>query len=114
MRHQAQVVEGISPVDLRPLTPVPATPVEEVRAVVARARAAQPAWEALGLDGRVKLLKAAARRMLERRAEAVKIIGDEVGKPPELAMIAEAIGPLDYFKNWLGVVRPYLKPRKLP
>ena len=36
---------------------VPVTPASDIPAVVARARAAQPAWEELGLEGRVDLLR---------------------------------------------------------
>ena len=40
---------------------VPESAPEEVAALVARARAAQPAWEALGFDGRGRVLRAAQR-----------------------------------------------------
>ena len=42
---------------------VPELGGDEVRAMVAAARAAQPGWEALGFDGRAEVLLAARRRL---------------------------------------------------
>jgi len=107
-------IHGVSPVDLQPLPPVKRTTPDELAAAVRRARAAQKGWEALGFEKRAKLLKAAARVMLERRAEAIDIIHREAGKSFAQAAMTEAIGPLDYLKNWIGVVRPFVKRKKMP
>lgn len=107
-------IHGVSPLDLKALPPVKRTTPPELAAAVARARAAQKSWEALGFKKRAKLLKAAARVMLERRAEAIEIIRLEAGKSPAQAAMTEAVGPLDYLKNWIGVVRPFLKRKKMP
>lgn len=88
---------------------VPVTPVEEVPAIVARARAAQPAWEALGLEGRAELLKRAIPILAERAQRHGELITAEMGKPikegvgeakslgydidQELDEIAEALSP---------------------
>jgi len=66
---------------------VPITPVDEVPAAVARARAAQPGWEALGLAGRAELLKKAIPVLNERVQRHGELITAEMGKP-----IKEAIG----------------------
>lgn len=107
-------VHGVSPVDLENLPPVRRSTPDELTAAVKRARDAQKGWEALGFKARAKLLKAAARRMLERRAEAIELIRREAGKSPAQAAMTEAIGPLDYLNNWIGVVRPFLERQKLP
>jgi acyl-CoA reductase-like NAD-dependent aldehyde dehydrogenase len=107
-------IHGISPVDLAPLPPVKMTDSAEVAAVVLRARKAQPEWERIGFDARAKLLKAACRRMLERRSEAVALVHLEAGKSAVQAMMTEALGPLEFLKNWIPVVRPFLARRKLP
>ena len=108
------VIRGVSPLDLTPLPPLPITPAGGVAAAVARARAAQPAWAELGFEKRATLLKAAARRMLERRAETVALVRDESGKSAVQAMMTESVGPLDYLKNWLPTVREFLKRKKVP
>jgi acyl-CoA reductase-like NAD-dependent aldehyde dehydrogenase len=107
-------IRGVSPVDLHPLPPVKATPLEEIPAIVARARAAQPAWEALGFDQRAALLKRACKLLLERRKETGQLIHDEAGKLPPLAQMHEAIGPLEYVSAWIKVARPALRRKKLP
>lgn len=107
-------IHGVSPRDLAPLPPVRRTSGEELRAAVARARAAQPAWQELGFEARAALLKKACTRMLERRAEAIELIRLEAGKGAAQAAMTEAIGPLDYLKNWIGVIRPVMRPETLP
>lgn len=52
---------------------------------VARARAAQPAWEALGADGRAERLAAAAPGFAQRAEELGLLICREMGKPIESA-----------------------------
>ena len=107
-------ITGVQPRDLTPHTPVAVTPPEAVAGVVARAREAQPAWEALGFEGRAKLMKQATKAMLERYEESCALIMAEAGKTRGHALLNEAIGPLDYTSGWIKVARPALKPRKLP
>jgi succinate-semialdehyde dehydrogenase/glutarate-semialdehyde dehydrogenase len=57
------------------------TPVEDIPAVVARARAAQPAWHALGMPGRSELLLSVADRILERADALGALLTREQGKP---------------------------------
>ena len=107
-------IHGVCPLDLEPLPPVKATDAAGVAAAAARARAAQPEWQRLGFEQRAKVLKAACRRMLERRSEAVELIRREAGKSAVQAMMTEAVGPLEFLKNWIPVVRPFLARKKLP
>jgi succinate-semialdehyde dehydrogenase/glutarate-semialdehyde dehydrogenase len=66
---------------------VTVTPVGAIGALVARARAAQPGWEALGFDGRAELLVRASRPFVERADELGRLMMREMGKP-----LAEASG----------------------
>ena len=63
------VLVSYNPATGEPVGEVPVTPAVEIAAVVARARAAQPAWQALGINERAKLLRAAAPRLVERADE---------------------------------------------
>jgi len=74
-----------------PIGDVPVTAASEVPTVVQRARAAQPAWAALGAEGRGRLLAAAAARFEERGEELGKLITREMGKPLKEA-VREARG----------------------
>jgi acyl-CoA reductase-like NAD-dependent aldehyde dehydrogenase len=60
---------------------VTVTPVADVPAAVARARAAQPAWAALGVAGRVERLRPHAGRLGARLDELARLVTREMGKP---------------------------------
>src|SRR3954465_2316937 len=77
---------------------VPATGPDEVAALVARARSAQPGWEALGYEGRGRILKRAQKWLIERADEVADTIRAETGKTREDAMLVEVA----YGANALG------------
>jgi succinylglutamic semialdehyde dehydrogenase len=58
----------------------PVAGAAEVDLAVARARAAQPAWRALGLDARAAVLRRFAELGRARQEELAKLIAREVGK----------------------------------
>lgn len=60
---------------------VPVTLSSDIPAVVARARAAQPAWRTLGLDERARLLALAGPIFLSRADELGELLTREMGKP---------------------------------
>lgn len=60
---------------------VPITPVEEIPAVVARAREAHAGWAALGLQGRLEALRPAGPKLVERTEELGLLLTREMGKP---------------------------------
>lgn len=69
------------PADGSPVGEVPICPVEEIPRIIARARAAQPGWAALGTEGRRALIAPAAARMIEAAPEVGALIRREMGKP---------------------------------
>ena len=85
------------------------TPVPEIAAAVARARAAQPSWASLGLEGRADVLGRAQAILADRADGHAELITREMGKPlresrvearslssgleRELAEIVEALQP---------------------
>ncbi len=105
-------LENVSPVDGRALSPVPIT--EDLAEKVRDARVAQPAWEALGFEERARRLERAARRIVERRAEAMQLLHDEVGKTPPDALMGEVMGALQFVRDYVVMARPHLAPRRLP
>lgn len=60
---------------------VAVTDVDSIPAVVARARQAQPAWAALGFEGRAKLLARAGEILVERIDALAELGTREMGKP---------------------------------
>ena len=67
----------------------------DVHAAVARARAAQPAWNELGVRRRVPVLREFQRLLHERKSEVATLIAREAGKPQVEALLTEVLVVLD-------------------
>jgi len=80
--------------------------VVDVHGAVTRARAAQARWRLTPFEERVALLRRAAKRMLERRADVVALAHEEGGKVDAEGIFNEALGPLDTISSWARIVRP--------
>jgi acyl-CoA reductase-like NAD-dependent aldehyde dehydrogenase len=85
--HAAIMLESFDPATREVVGSVPLTPIRDIDALVARARAAQPGWEALGFDSRAALLSEAYVAFEARADELGRLISREMGKP-----IAQATG----------------------
>lgn len=92
----------LCPADGRPLDAVVPTTPDEVRAAVEGARIAQRGWGARSFDDRAKALVALGRRMLETRAEALRLLRDEMGRSDADSLMAEIASMAEFAK---GVVR---------
>jgi acyl-CoA reductase-like NAD-dependent aldehyde dehydrogenase len=92
---------------------VPATAPEDVAAVVARARAAQPAWEALGFDGRARILRRAQKWVIDNSERIVDTIVSETGKTREDAQVAEVTYAAHAFGFWAKKAPDYLADEKV-
>lgn len=88
-----EMLRSFDPATGEPVGEVPVTPVGQVQGAVDRARAAQPAWASLGLEGRAEVLARAAS-VLEARADAhAELITREMGKPLKESRIeAKSLG----------------------
>ncbi len=89
---------------------VPIATPDQVRGAVARARAAQPEWEALSLDERVEKLLPAGPAMLERAEELGELLCREMGKPRSEA-IGEVKACADGWEKELREIAEALKPQ---
>lgn len=67
----------------------------EVAAAVARARTAQPAWEAAGVHRRAELIRRFQRLLHARKEEVARLITREAGKPYVEALLNEVLVTLD-------------------
>ena len=73
---------------------------EDVLSAVARARSAQPAWAALGVRERARVLQRFRRLLVERGEELAQALSLECGKPRLEAYMAEVftlVDLVDYF-----------------
>ena len=80
-------LDSLNPLNGEVVGTMEVTPPEEIPGFVARARAAQPAWGALGTARRAEILGRAAGRFKEQAEELARLITKEMGKP-----IRESLG----------------------
>jgi acyl-CoA reductase-like NAD-dependent aldehyde dehydrogenase len=89
------------------------TSADEVHAMVARARAAQPAWEALGFEGRAKVLRRAQKWVLDNADRVVATIVSETGKTHDDAVLNEISYAATAFGFWAKHAAGYLADEKV-
>src|SRR5713101_6769507 len=86
----------------------------EVRAVVARARAAQPDWNAWGIRNRVKVLRRFQQILLARKIDVARLITQEAGKPFVESLLTEVLVVLDAARFLVENAYSLLREEKLP
>src|SRR4051794_1490086 len=69
--------------------------VDEVRAAVERARGAQVEWNALGLRGRLKVIRRFQQVLHAQKQRVGELITREAGKPVVEALLSEVLVVLD-------------------
>jgi acyl-CoA reductase-like NAD-dependent aldehyde dehydrogenase len=87
--EKTDTIEVENPATGQVIRSLPVTPPEQVAELVARARAAQPAWEALGFEGRARVLRRMQKWMIDNAERVIETIVDESGKTYEDASIVE-------------------------
>jgi acyl-CoA reductase-like NAD-dependent aldehyde dehydrogenase len=92
---------------------VPRIAPADVAALVARARAAQPAWEALGFDGRGEILRRAQKWVVENSDRIARTIVSETGKTYDDALIAEIGYVASAFGFWAKHAPRFLGDEKV-
>jgi acyl-CoA reductase-like NAD-dependent aldehyde dehydrogenase len=86
----------------------------EIRAAVARARSAQPDWNAWGVRERVKVLQRFQRILLARKTDVAYRITQEVGKPYVESLLTEILVVLDAARFLIENAFRLLRDEKLP
>ena len=86
----------------------------EVRAVVARARAAQPAWNETNVRRRVAILREFQRLLHEKKSEVATLITREAGKPVVEALLTEIMVVLDATRFCVDNAFTFLHERPVP
>ncbi|HKM46823.1 MAG TPA: aldehyde dehydrogenase family protein [Terriglobales bacterium] len=86
----------------------------EVHAAVARARAAQPDWNAWGIRNRVRVLRRFQQILLAHKTDIARRITQEAGKPVVEALLTEVLVVLDAARFLIGNAYAILREAKLP
>src|ERR1700745_1289301 len=92
---------------------VPDMTAEQVAELVARARAAQPAWEAIGFEGRARVMYHLRAWLVENRERMIKQIGDGTGKTREDALVDEIMFVADSLGFWSKKGPKYLEDERV-
>src|SRR3954452_22190765 len=92
---------------------VPELSAGEVAELARRGRAAQPAWEALGFDGRGRVLRRAQRWLLDNADRVIDTIVSETGKAWEDAQAAELAYGASAFGFWAKEAPRYLADERV-
>jgi acyl-CoA reductase-like NAD-dependent aldehyde dehydrogenase len=96
------------------ITTVPLLGEGELRGLAARARAAQPAWEALGFEGRGAVLRRARKWMVDNDERVISVVCSESGKTYEDAQIADYGYTVAALGFWAKQAPRYLADEHVP
>ena len=86
---------------------------DAVVAMAARGRAAQPAWEAYGFDGRGRILLRAQKWLMDNSDQVIATIVSETGKTFEDASFAEISYAANAFGFWAKHAGEYLADERV-
>jgi acyl-CoA reductase-like NAD-dependent aldehyde dehydrogenase len=95
-------IHGLGPADGAPLPPVALTPLEDIPAIVARARVAQAAYAHKDVEERVALLRRLQDAVMARGEALAATIVAETGKPEAEAWLHEVVPTADLGAYWCG------------
>ena len=106
-------IEVENPATGRVVANVDVVPPDAVPELVARARAAQPGWEALGFEGRAEVFKRAQRWMVDNSDRVIRTLISETGKAWEDAQLAELPYVMGSFEFWAKNAQRFLAEEKV-
>ena len=112
-RAAAEGIPVENPATGEVIATVPRLDAAGVAALAARARAAQPAWAALGFAGRAKVLRRAQKWVIDNADRIVDTIVAETGKTHEDALINEVNYGAAAFGFWAKHAAGYLADEKV-
>jgi acyl-CoA reductase-like NAD-dependent aldehyde dehydrogenase len=96
------------------ITTVPLMDERAVSEMVEQARQAQPGWEALGFEGRGRVLRRAQKWMVDNAERIIDVVSSEAGKTYEDAQLADygyTVGALGF---WAKQAPSYLADEHVP
>jgi acyl-CoA reductase-like NAD-dependent aldehyde dehydrogenase len=112
-KPEGNSVEVHNPATGELIATVPALEPEQVGEVAERARAAQPAWEAIGFEGRARILRRMQKWTLDNSERIIETIVRENGKTYEDAQLAEVSYAASAFGFWAKNAPKYLADEKV-
>lgn len=92
---------------------VDAMTATDVAELARRGRAAQPAWEAIGFEGRARVMRRAQKRLLENQDRMIETIVSETGKSWEDALTIEVALSASSLGFWAKKSAKYLADERV-
>jgi acyl-CoA reductase-like NAD-dependent aldehyde dehydrogenase len=114
LKIAARTVTSVNPATGEVLHEFPCVVDQDVRAAVARARAAQPAWNQLGMRRRIAVLREFQHKLHERQSEIAEAITCETGKPQAEALVTEVLVVLDAARFLIENAHRLLRDEPVP
>ena len=108
-----QTIDVENPATGAVIRTLPVTTPADVRAMAERARAAQPGWEALGFEGRARVLRRMQKWVVENADRVAQTIVDETGKTYEDASVVEIAYGAGALGFWAKHAADYLADEKV-
>ena len=113
IRETTSSIDVENPATGQVIATVPVVPPDQVAQRVARARRAQPGWEALGFDGRAAVMKRCQKWISDNAERVIETIVSETGKAYEEALLAEVSYAQGAFQFWAKNAEKYLAEERL-
>jgi acyl-CoA reductase-like NAD-dependent aldehyde dehydrogenase len=110
----AHTIAVENPATGEPITTVPVLGAAELEAMVLRARQAQPQWEAIGFDGRARIMRRAQKWMLDNADRVLDSVVRESGKTYEDAQLADLGYTVTALGFWAKEAGKYLADERVP
>ncbi len=110
----ARSVVSVNPATGEALREFQCASESEVRAAVERARAAQPAWAALGVRRRIAILRDFQRLLHHKKSEVAQLVTREAGKPYVEALLTEVLVVLDAARFLIDNAYKLLRDQPVP
>jgi acyl-CoA reductase-like NAD-dependent aldehyde dehydrogenase len=96
------------------ITTVPNLAPDEIKEIVARARAAQPAWAALSFEERGRAFRRAQKWMLDNADRVIDVVASETGKTVEDVQLTDLGYTVTALGFWPKYAPKYLADERVP
>ncbi|MEO6858811.1 MAG: aldehyde dehydrogenase family protein [Solirubrobacteraceae bacterium] len=110
----AQTIPVENPATGELITTVSVTSAEELAAMAARAREAQPQWEGLGFEGRGRIMRRAQKWMIDNAERVLDTVVSETGKTYEDAQLSDYGYTVTALGFWAKEAGKYLADERVP
>ncbi|MHB1570507.1 MAG: aldehyde dehydrogenase family protein [Solirubrobacteraceae bacterium] len=103
-----------NPATGEPISSIPVLGADELRAMVTEARRAQPQWEAIGFEGRARIMRRAQKWILDNSDRVIASVVSESGKTHEDAQLADLGYTAAALGFWAKEAAGYLADERVP